>query len=83
MCPSQALRPHTLNLHVSYSGIVSSLHAHLQMYTGCRPWAGLSHRQILSTVLSGAVDLEWPGEVARELPEEQREVGGSLALDWD
>ncbi|GFH11602.1 protein kinase domain-containing protein, partial [Haematococcus lacustris] len=33
-----------------------------QMYTGSRPWAGLSHSQILMTVVNGTAHLTFPAD---------------------
>lgn len=50
-----------------------------QMYTGSRPWAGLSHRQILATVVSGATELEWPDNITASLSPKELEVGTAIS----
>ncbi len=50
------------------------------MYTGSRPWAGLSHRQILVAVVNGEAQLEWPAtlHLHPQLPDAHRAAAQAL-----
>jgi hypothetical protein len=46
------------------------------MFTGSRPWAGMSHRQILAVVSCGGCQLEWVAHPA--IPPTYRPIAESL-----
>lgn len=56
------------------------MHGHvLQMCTSSRPWANLSHAQILSIMLNGAAQLVWPGHEQLNIPDHMHQLANQVA----